>query len=178
MREMSHNQTEKNRNTRMKIGEAIIDLMEKNTLDEVKISQVVEKAHVSRMTFYHYYESKEAALMDYLSELMILFSLEANERGINVTLGSIEHIKFSFEFYARYDSFLLRLERSGCYYILINGINLFLEKNYKASFDGNIYNLYYYAGALLNVFMKWLGSGCKESAEEIALIVHAGFSGQ
>jgi len=176
MREISHNQTEKNRRTRMRIGEAIISLMEKNPLDEVRISQVVIKAHVSRMTFYHYYESKEAALMDYLSELMILFNEEAKEKNINITLGSIEHISFSFQFFARYENFLLRLEKSGCYNILIDGINLFLEKNYKASFEGEIYSMYFYAGALLNVFMKWLSGGQKESSEEIAKIVQRGIS--
>lgn len=175
MGETSRNQTEKNRRTRMRIGEAIIALMEKCTLDEVRISQVVLKAHVSRMTFYHYYESKEAALMDYLSELMLLFSEEAKERNINVTLGSVEHIEYSFQFYARYENFLLRLERSGCYNILIDGINQFLEKNYTPVFGGEIYNLYFYAGALLNVFMMWLKNGRKEHPSEIARIMHEGF---
>lgn len=174
MRESIKNQTEKNRKTRMRIGDSIIKLMEKNELDEIKISKVVSMAKVSRMTFYHYYETKEDALMDYLSELMLLFVREAEEESIDITLGSTEHISYSFEFFARYKDYIIRIERAGCYYILIDGINHFLEKYYGGYFKENIYNLYFYAGALLNVFIRWLKGGQVESPETIAKILKKG----
>lgn len=175
MQETITNQTEKSRKTRMKIGDTIIALMEKQELGAITVSKICELAGVSRMTFYHYYETKEAALMDYLSELISLFVEEAKALKINVKLGSIEHICFSFDFFSRYEKFLLQLEKSGCYDILINGVNRFLEINYKDTFKDAIYNLYFYAGALLNVFMKWLKSGRKESVDSVAKLVNKGF---
>ena len=48
--------TDRNSLTRMSIGEAIIQLIQHEHLDEVKIASVCKRAGVSRMTFYHYYQ--------------------------------------------------------------------------------------------------------------------------
>lgn len=33
------------------------------------------------------------------------------------------------------------------------------------------YELYYYSGALCNIYMKWVESGLKETPEEIAMVL-------
>ena len=168
------NRTTRNRLTRMKIGETILKLLEKMPLSDITVSKIAQMAGVSRMTFYHYYDTKEKALVDYLSEIVTLYVSEAKEKGIAHTFHTREHIEFTFRFFSRYAAFMLRLERIGCLHLLMDGINQFLEENYKEHFRPSIYNMYYYAGGLLNVFMKWLHNGRKESVEEIAGIVLAG----
>ena len=54
----------------MCIGEAVFALMDKKAYSAIKISDIVKKAGVSRMTFYHYYESKEDALADFFHEIV------------------------------------------------------------------------------------------------------------
>ena len=71
--ESLHNRTERNRFTRMCIGEAIVALMKKKEFDKIKISEIVEKAGVSRMTYYHYYETKNDVLNDYFKEIVSQF---------------------------------------------------------------------------------------------------------
>ena len=54
--------TNRTRFTRMCIGEAVFSLMDKKPYEEIRVSDIVKRAGVSRMTFYHYYEQKEDAL--------------------------------------------------------------------------------------------------------------------
>ena len=56
--------TNRTRFTRMCIGEAVFSLMDKKPYEEIRVSDIVKRAGVSRMTFYHYYEQKEDALAD------------------------------------------------------------------------------------------------------------------
>lgn len=60
--------TNRTRFTRMCIGEAVFSLMDKKSYEEIRVSDIVKRAGVSRMTFYHYYEQKEDALADYFHE--------------------------------------------------------------------------------------------------------------
>lgn len=169
------NRSAKNRKTRMKIGEAIIYLLEREKLEEIKISKIIKLVGVSRMTFYHYYETKEEALMDYLSELIIIYRKAAKENGADSAFGSEKDLSFALKFFAQFDNYMLRLQKSNCYNILIDGLNKYLEDNYSSEFNGSIYSLYFYGGALLNVFMKWIAGGQKESAEEIARLIIADY---
>lgn len=162
------NRTSRNRATRMKIGETIIKLLDHNSITDIKISAIAEGAGISRMTFYHYYETKEAALVDYLSEIILSYVGELKGKGAEFGKNSVEHLEFTLQFFAKHGAFLLKMEKVGCYGILMDGVNQFLDTNYKDEFSNSIYSLYFYAGALLNVFMKWIRGGKKESASEIA----------
>ena len=165
--------TMRNRLTRMKIGECILKMLDKIPLADIRVSNIAEAAGISRMTFYHYYDTKEKALVDYLAEIIETYAAEAEKRGIAHKFHTREHLEFTFQFFSRYDRYLLRLERIGCFNLLLDGINQFLETNYKKHFEASMYSLYFYAGALLNVFMKWLHNGKKESVSEIARIIMA-----
>lgn len=160
--------TDRNSLTRMSIGEAIIQLIQHEHLDEVKIASVCKRAGVSRMTFYHYYQTKLEALQDYLNEIILQYlqNEHAKER-----FGSYEHILFSLQFFTQYSDYILGLTRVGCYNILIDGVNKFLEEHNQDAFHKSVYDLYFYSGALLNTFVKWLENGKKEPIEEIAGII-------
>lgn len=165
------NRTARNRTTRMRIGESILLLLDRGTLSDITISKIVKTAGVSRMTFYHYYETKEEALQDFLAELISLYVMESKEKGMDHQFHTQDHLVFTLNFFSQYDHFFLKMEQIGCYSILINGVNQFLEDFYSSEFQSSIYNLYYYAGALLNVFIKWLRNGKKESAATLAALI-------
>ena len=56
------NFTKRNRFTRQCIGESVIALMQTKDFQDITISDIVKKAGVSRMTFYHYFDTKTDAL--------------------------------------------------------------------------------------------------------------------
>ncbi len=168
---MIQNKTKRSRFTRMCIGEAIIDLMKTTEYENIKISDIARRSGISRMTFYHYYDSKSAALTDYLDEIILRYLRESRK---NPNVGKFQeytHILFSLNFFDQYADYFLVMEQAGLYSILINGINEFMTSRFTSGFKSSLYGLYYYAGALLNTFLKWEKDGKKEPAEKIAEII-------
>lgn len=172
------NKTKRNRFTRMCIGEALINLMEQSDYDSIKISDIVTKAGISRMTYYNYYHSKTDILEDYLQEMVAEYLLSANTPEIKDKIGGFqdyEHILHALNFFDQYAKFFMTLVHAGLYSIIIEAVNRFMEDQVLSVYPRSIYRLYYYSGALLNTFLKWEENGKQESAEEIAEII-ASFS--
>ena len=81
----SQNHNKRTRFTRMCIGEAVFSLMDKKEYEKIKVSDIVKRAGVSRVTFYHYYETKEDALTDFFHEIVAGYIRECREElGIEV----------------------------------------------------------------------------------------------
>ena len=78
----SREHNKRTRFTRMCIGEAVFVLMDKKEYEKIKISDIVKTAGVSRMTFYHYYETKEDALSDYFHEIVAGYIRECRTEKI------------------------------------------------------------------------------------------------
>ena len=63
--------------------------MGNKAFEDITISDIVKKAGVSRMTFYHYFQSKTDALNSYLHEIIELYLEECSRSiGIDDTITS------------------------------------------------------------------------------------------
>lgn len=153
--------------TRRCIGEAILQLMEKTDFVHLKISDIVKRAGVSRTTFYKYYSSIYDVLTDYLSIIVSEFLIEGEANGSNQYFEE-SHILFSFHFFDRYADFFLTLSKNRLHSIMLEGINDFMKMHIQPTKSVTIYQLYAYAGALLNSFIMWEEGGKKEPVDEIA----------
>lgn len=168
------NRTKRNRFTRMCIGEALINLMEQHDYDSIKISDIVAKAGISRMTYYNYYHSKTDILEDYLQEIVAEYLHSSNTPEVKDKIGGFqdyEHVLHALNFFDQYAAFFLTLVHAGLYSIIIDAVNRFMEEQVLPVYPRSVYRLYYYSGALLNTFLKWEENGKQESIEEIAEIV-------
>lgn len=165
--------TDRNRFTRMCIGEALIDLLQNHRFEEIKITDITKKAGVSRMTYYKYYESKSEILKDYLEEIVGEYVAHTRRKEDIGQFNDYAHILYSLNFFHQYRHFLLSLVHANLYSIIINAINNYMEEYVLPDFAGSIYELYYYSGALLNVFLTWEEKDATKPAEEIAQIVHS-----
>lgn len=163
--------TDRNRFTRMCIGEALISLMAQKPLEAIKISDIAKRAGISRMTYYKYYQTKVDILSDYLEEIVAEYRKQAASRKDVGQFHDYTHILFSLEFFDQYRHFLLTLVHANLYSIIINAINKYMAEHVLPQFEGSVYELYYYAGALLNLFLTWTDKEDKEPAQEIARIV-------
>ncbi|MDO5540762.1 MAG: TetR/AcrR family transcriptional regulator [Eubacteriales bacterium] len=175
MFERIKNKTHRNQFTRMCIGEALIALMQSSDFSVIRVSDIVRRAGVSRMTFYHYYSSKTDVLTDYLDEIISLYLKESRQQPDIGGFRDYRHILFSLKFFDRYRCFFLTLTHAGLHSLIINAINDFMLRHFSSDFDDSIYKLYVYAGALLNVFLKWEEDGRSKPAEETARIIHDTF---
>jgi len=169
---MKKNFIEKTKFTRMCITEAIISLMQNTELSKIRISAVVKRAGVSRMTFYNYYDSLYSALTDYLN---ILINEYLHESENNPCVGShLEHsrIVFSLHFFDKYRDYFLTLAKNNLHSILFEGINQFMSKYILAEKKYSEYQVACYSGGLLNTFLTWEQSGKKETSEDVATVLH------
>lgn len=162
------NASKRNQFTRMCIGEAIVQLMQNKELEKIKVLEIAWKAGISRMTYYHYYDSKIAALQDYLNEVITLYLEEHRKRYTQESFHQYSHILFSLEFFDKYALFFTTMAKAGFYSIMIDAINKFMKEHIPSSYTNSDYELFYYAGGLLNIFIKWEEDGKKVSAEDIS----------
>lgn len=167
----TNQKTERSRFTRMCIGESIIELMSANGLDGLSVSAIAKKAGVSRMTFYYYYTDITDALTDYMKEIIASY-LEArkNTPGLG-NFQKYSHLVFSLKFFDQYENFFLTMSKNHLHSILMDGINAFMISYLPKEESQSLYDIYFYAGGLLNTFLKWEENGKKETAEDVAKII-------
>lgn len=163
-----HPKTDRNRFTRMCIGEALVSLLRQKAFDEIRISDLVQRAGISRMTYYNYYHSKTEVLSDYLQEIIQSYIDETITKKDIGEFHDYTHILHSLRFFDQYSDFLLTLVHADLYSIIINAINDYMMTQIYPTYPGSIYELYYYSGALLNTYICWLDHKQKETVEEIA----------
>lgn len=168
---LGKNFTKRNRFTRQCIGESIIALMQTKLFEDITISDIVKKAGVSRMTFYHYFQSKTEALNSYLHEIIELYLEECN-RSIGIeTFYDAAHIRHAFLFFDQYAIFFLTLVNANLHSLMLHAIDEYLTKLVAPVYPRSAYELHYYGGALLNVFLKWEAGGKQESVDEIVQVI-------
>ena len=163
----SREHNKRTRFTRMCIGEAVFVLMDKKEYEKIKISDIVKTAGVSRMTFYHYYETKEDALADYFHEIVAGYIRECRTEKID-RFRDRRSIVHALNYFDQYEVFIDKLVHARLQYILWNAMNDYMSKRIMPKYKIPEYELYFYGGALLNVFLKWEQDKKKESAEDIA----------
>lgn len=155
--------------TRICIAEAIIALLNEKRIEEIRISNVVLKAGVSRMTFYNNFHSIEDVLKDYLHIIIARYINACNENEDIGIFQEYNHILFSLNFFDEYRQFFIIMKENGLHNILLNAINEFLV-NINIDKDKE-YEMHFYAGGLLNIFLKWESEEKRKKAEEIASII-------
>ena len=158
--------------TRIAIADAILDELETKEYTRIKVSDVIRRAGVSRMTFYRYYENLYDALCDYLNIVVTRYIIEGGENENPSIYMKPEHIEFSLNFFDRYARYFLILNRHGMYSVLIDAVNEYMMKNIFPRKKLHMYELYAYAGGLLNAFLKWEEDGKRESAHNVALMIY------
>ena len=172
---MGKKYTNRTRFTRMCIGEAVFSLMDKKSYEEIRVSDIVKRAGVSRMTFYHYYEQKEDALADYFHEIVNGYVRERSEilkkGGKFHDPGSIEH---ALKYFDQYAAFILKLVDAHLYHIILEAMNSFMMERIQPVYKIQPYELYFYGGALMNVFVMWEKNGKQETPEAIAKTLASG----
>lgn len=162
--------------TRLAIGDAILDELEEKNYTKIKVSDVIKRAKVSRMSFYRYYENLYDALCDYLGIIVNGYMIEGGEQDDTTIFMELKHIEFSLNYFDRYSRYFLILNRHGLYSVLIEAVNEYVVKNIFPQKKLHLYELYAYAGALLNSFLKWEEDGKKESAHDVALMIYRLFN--
>lgn len=155
------------------LAEALLYLMEQHSLSEISIKELVQKAGVSRMTYYRYFSSKESILRFYMTYILQKYQ-EQVTLSKEQPMQSYLHILESLKFFAKYQHFAKALQKANMDSLLLQELNQYIQT--QPSFQNSVplcsYPYYFYAGALYNIYMQWVAENCSTQPEEIARIIN------
>ena len=152
--------------TRECIATALLLLIEEKDYDKISITDITEKAGVSRMAYYRNYNDKDDVLIDFL------FEIAQSEEYKDILTKSIsfhEVILLICKFLQTNLPLIMAIAKAG-------QVNRAFDELGKKLYDAfpeiskeikSEYVTQFYVGAVLSVFKHWVETGMKESAEEI-----------
>ncbi len=150
---------------------ALIKLMDQKDFKDIKISEIAQKAGVSRMTYYRTYDSKEDILIQYFEEQSqkMLLALTANPDS---TVYEIFCLFFTF--FKKEAHLMEYLYKAGLLQEVIQRFATFVSGAYdKANAHmldpkNKSYEVTFISGGLFFLLLHWIERGLIETPEEMA----------
>ncbi|HEX6649148.1 MAG TPA: TetR/AcrR family transcriptional regulator [Pyrinomonadaceae bacterium] len=169
------------RRTRNALGDALIALMQEKPFDTITVQDVLERAHVSRSTFYTHYSDKDDLLMSDAEEFFESLSMALSAHGDKS--DRVFPVQEFFAHLAEVQPFFKALVKSGRYQENMDlarghfarGIERrFAELPRGKSIPANDRPAiaFAHAGALLSLLSWWLDRGMRESPAQMDELFH------
>ena len=144
------------------ITNALYQLISKKPFDSISITEIVEKAGVSRISFYRHYDSKLDVLNKQLEKLSTEF---INNYYVDVTKDNIEtNLLNFFQIFYKYKDLGEALYKSNTQYLIQQQFHKVIAKKLL---NYNIYTRSFYTGGIYNCLLLWISTGFKETPKEI-----------
>lgn len=159
---------EENKRVKDEIANAFFALMKQKHSDEISVTEIANKAKVSRMAYYRNFETKVDIIEYYLREVM--WSDVSAALGESPDFWSYEYGVVFISVIKKHRNLILLLDECGYASLILKAFN---RKNEELAGDmphNSIerYKLYYASGASFNGLLEWMRGGCKESVEDMA----------
>jgi len=167
--------------TRDALGDALIALMQEKSFDTITVQDVLDRAHVSRSTFYTHYSDKDDLLMSDAEEFFEALSMALSTHG-----DKSDRVFPAKEFFAHLSDvqpFFRALVKSGKF-----AENMELARGHFArGIERRLSEIpraqsipakqlpaiaFAHAGALLSLVTWWIDRGMRESPEEMDDLFH------
>ena len=162
-----HPRTARSRDTRLCIGQTMIRLMDETSFDDIRVTDIVREAGVSRMTYYKYYTSKLDVLKDYLQEMILEYDRERKQKFPG-TFFTYDQLLHCIRYFLRYRSVFQILSRTSQYSLIATSINQYISCSMLPESQMDEYAMYYYCGAIVGIFFRWMSNGRPASPEALA----------
>ena len=169
------------RRTREALGGALITLMQEKPFDTITVQDVLDRAQVSRSTFYMHYNDKDDLLMSDAEEFFEALSMALSAHGDKS--DRVFPVKEFFAHLSDVQPFFKALVKSGRYHE-----NMDLARGHFArGIERRLAELpagksiprnelpaisFAHAGALLSLLTWWLDRGMRETPEEMDELFH------
>ena len=157
---------ESNRLTRESLEISLLQLLEKKELAKITISELVNRAGVSRASFYRNYNSKEEILEELFGQTVHNIMEKMAQFDFKAELYQVWLALFKE---AQKEAYLIRLAvEYNLEKHLTQAVLNFLEKGQESKKDASSYVNSFWSSALVSVLSKWIKEGMKVPAEKIA----------
>jgi len=171
----------RSRRTRKWLQEALLSLMKEKPFREIQITEIADRAEVSRPAFYLHYRSKEELLFSQIDaafeEFHTEFSKEVAAGNINLKMFCV----LLFQYWEKYADILqlvieadlpqVLMERlRGYFAIIVSELGENQEKSPPDS-QRQEFVVDYVAGGTYLLLTKWISNGRPASAEQMGHIL-------
>jgi len=146
------------------IEDALLYLMKKKDYKSISITEICEKAGVTRMSFYRNFDSKEDILKKWVNSVTDSFLADSEISYKNNS--SREYFIKLFTHMEQHKDVCIELYNAGLIYIVKEQFDRVFLEIHRDEYDE--YKSFFLAGGIYNVFLLWLINGCRESPSEIA----------
>ncbi len=146
------------------LTDAMLSLLSQKPLEDVSISELIDRAGVGRASFYRNFKSKEDILQKYTDKVTLDF---VRTQKIKYDPKKFrEYTVTLFEHLERNKGFCLMLLNNDLLYIIGDIFDkYFLE---RAVTPEDQYRQMFTSGGFFNIFKFWLMGGCRETPGELA----------
>ncbi len=153
--------------TQEAITQALFQIMEKKDYEKISMTEIAEKAGVSRATLYRYYVTKPDIIKSYFQHHMESFSRIFQHRPHGQD-DYYEQVFTAFQYLKQEQNVFKCLIKAGLEQYYLDFLNEKLAKDLAVHFNLKGITAYHIAGSLYNVSLQWVKSGCQESVRKIA----------
>lgn len=146
------------------ITEALLLLMKKKEYKDISITEICDKAGVTRMSFYRNFDSKEDILEKWVTVITDTFLATSQ---INYRQDSVrDYFIKLFTHMEQYKDICEALYKANLLHIIKSQFDRVFLDAHRDDYDD--YKSYFLSGGIYNVFLLWLLGGCRESPSELA----------
>ena len=157
---------------------ALIQLLAEKNMSEITISDLANKAGVSRMTYYRNYNTKEDIFIQYLDDVFALYHEERSQTDRQTAFYERENMLHCFHYFSLYRKFLNTLFSSNLGNLFLNKLTDYvLFVWYQDSCSQEYYfTLQAFVGSLYNLYRAWATNASGFSEEELADLIYRIYS--
>ena len=160
---------DKRKEENLRVKKAIVlgyfSLLDKYQNDKISVSMIADYAHVSRMSYYRNFDSKNDIIIYFLESVLDEITSKLSS---DCTFWSSEYGYVFLQVLTKYKSQFLQLDKygfMGLVQTMFNEANINLEGDMPSN-SIKRYNLYFASGATLNGIMEWFRNDCREPIDE------------
>jgi len=176
---MTQNEDLRVKKTKKVLFNSLLELMKDQAFEEIKISDICEKAMVNRSTFYAHFEDKYELLVTFLDNQknILMSELKKNEKDVNTKEYFMEMLKIIINHVDEnrniYSSILQKNRNGILIEILMDVAKKDINNRIKKDTDimnNNIPSYFiskFYLGAILSIGFDWLIDNTQYNKEEI-----------
>ena len=163
--------------TKNLIYKALIELMKEKTFEEIKVSDICNKAMINRSTFYAHYIDKYELLVDFINIVKDELTSELKKNNNNLNTGEyyielirllLDHLDENKEIY---NAIMINNRNSIMMDIFLSVVNKDIIDRVKSdNINSNVpinVIIKFYLGGVINIGLEWLQNNTKYTKEEI-----------
>lgn len=167
------------RRTRKWLQEALVELMKEKPFKQIQITEITDRAEVSRPAFYLHFHSKEELLISHLDLVFDEFFEEAkHEMEAGAMMDRKQISIMLFQHWGKHADTLQMVTEAGAQGILLKNLRIQVnkviseirskkKKNAIPSASLHEYMVDFVAGGAYMLLSKWLANNMSHSAEQM-----------